>query len=294
MQQIPENQNLSSNKNNWTVVVIITVLSLIGLASYFYLNVKPEPAPLPIIEEEVIEEVIAEIPVIEEEIIEVIPEQVPEVIEEIEEVIIEKPPLPLLNESDDWVREKLVSLTWRKELLKLVIDDDMVRRLVVFTDNFAQGIVAYEHSPLTKPNTKFSGVSLSDGSQAQEWVWDENSSKRFKLYVEFLRSFDVESLVNWYYELKPLIDEAYSELGYPDDDFTETLQDAIARVLDMDIPKEEIILVRPSVMYKFKSEELEAMTATDKLLLRLGKENLLVIKSVLLEFSDKLGRRRGE
>ncbi|WP_286266059.1 DUF3014 domain-containing protein [Thalassotalea atypica] len=297
MQQSPENPQVSPNKNNWTVVVIIIVVLLAGLAYFLFLDEKQPPAPV----EEVAPVVVAEPEVIveeviEEPIIEDIPESFVEDVVDIveEEPVIEEEPLPLLSESDNWIKEKMTSLTWRKELLKLVIDDDMIRRLVVFTDNFSQGIIAYEHSPLVKPSTKFDGVPLDENSPMQEWVWDENSAKRFNLYVEFLRSFDVESLVNWYFELKPLIDEAYGELGYPEDDFTETMQEAITRVLDMDIPKGEVVLIRPSVMYKYKSDELESLSDTDKLLLRLGKENLLVIKSVLLEFSDKLGRRRGE
>ena len=296
MQQSSENPQVSSNKNNWNVVVVIIVMLLAGLAYYLFLDAKQESAPIeeiaPVVIEEP-EEIVEE--VIEEPIIEETPKPiVDEIVEVIEEEPIKEEPLPLLGESDDWVKEKMTALTWRKELLKLVIDDDMIRRLVVFTDNFSQGIIAYEHSPLVKPTTKFDGIPLDDNSQIHEWVWAENSAKRFNLYVEFLRSFDVENLVNWYFELKPLIDEAYGELGYPDDDFTATMQDAITRVLDMDIPKGEVVLVRPSVMYKYKSDELESMSDTDKLLLRLGKENLLVIKSVLLEFSDKLGRRRGE
>ncbi len=95
-------------------------------------------------------------------------------------------------------------------------------------------------------------------------------------------------------ELKPLIDEAYAELGYPDDDFSDTLQDAITRVLDMELPDSSLELVRPSVMYQYKDTQVEALPDSDKLLLRIGKENLLVIKSVLLEFSEKLARERGE
>ena len=47
-------------------------------------------------------------------------------------------------------------------------------------------------------------------------------------------------------------------------------------------------------MYKYQDEALESLSDADKLLLRVGKENLLVIKSVLLEFSDKLGRSRAQ
>ncbi len=59
-----------------------------------------------------------------------------------------------------------------------------------------------------------------------------------------LRSMDSEMLVQWYIELKPLIDQAYGELGYPDQDFTDKLHNAITKVLDMEIPKTQPELER--------------------------------------------------
>ncbi|WP_286233054.1 DUF3014 domain-containing protein [Thalassotalea sediminis] len=214
---------------------------------------------------------------------------IPDVTPEVEEA--PKPPLPTLNESDQWLQEKLPSITWRKELLKLVIDDDMIRRFVVFTDNFAQGMLAYEHSPLIKPTTSFSGKEINEDDQVVI-KWDESTSRRFSLYVDLLRSVDTDTLVAWYFELKPLIDEAYRELGYPEENFTDILQDAITKVLDMEIPKERLELIRPSVMYQFKDDSYESLDDAEKLMLRIGKENLLVVKSVLLEISEKLSRER--
>ncbi|NRB64455.1 MAG: DUF3014 domain-containing protein, partial [Saprospiraceae bacterium] len=42
---------------------------------------------------------------------------------------------------------------------------------------------------------------------------------------------------------------------------------------------------------RYKNSEIEAMDDSEKLLLRLGKDNVLVIKSVLLEINEKLSRR---
>ncbi|QBG37447.1 DUF3014 domain-containing protein [Litorilituus sediminis] len=243
-------------------------------------EVKPEPEPITPAEpkEDILE---APEPIAPEETA-ATPE--PEVIE---------PVLPNLDESDAWLQTTLAELTWRKELLKLVIDDDMIRRFVVFTDNFAQGTLAYEHSPFILPKVKFSpdeaNVTVEDKENV--WQWDVNSTKRFNLYIDLLRSLDSSELVQWYFDIKPLIDEAYSELGY-EDDFTFTLQDAITRVLDMELPKSSMELTRPSVMYKFKEQSLEELPDSDKLLLRLGKENLLIIKSILLEINEKLAQQR--
>lgn len=200
--------------------------------------------------------------------------------------------LPKLDESDDWLQTKLPDLTWRNELLPLLITEDIIRRFVVFTDNFAQGQLAYEHSLFIQPKEKFSvdEQSINVDSEQNVWQWDSKTSKRFDLYVDLLRSVDSTTLVNWYIDMKPLIDEAYNELGY-EEDFTYTLQDAITRVLDMDLPKSTMDVTRTSVMYKYKDPQLEALEDSDKLLLRIGKENLLIIKSVLLEINEKLAKR---
>jgi len=279
-------QTANSSSNNWWV--ISAIVAVITLVIIWFVFLKEETKPPVVIVPE-IAQVVEDEPEIE------IVEVEPEIIEPetpVAEVVIEQGPiLPTLDESDAWLEEKLPTITWRKELLKLVIDDDMIRRFVVFTDNFSQGTLAYEHSPLIKPTTSFSGREINENGQVVI-KWDNTSSRRFSLYVDLLRSIDSDTLVSWYYELKPLVDEAYRELGYPEEDFTDILQDAITKVLDMEIPKERLELIRPSVMYQYKSEEIEQLDDSDKLMLRLGKENLLVIKSVLLEISEKIARER--
>ncbi|HCH70925.1 MAG TPA: DUF3014 domain-containing protein [Colwellia sp.] len=294
-QSLEKSDQASENKASWPLIAfIIVVIIAIGIGWQF----TGDKSELVVIGESVL--IVEEVP----ETVEASPTpivEIPAVV--VDEEIIEAAEdlLPLLDNSDDWLKLKLPEITWRKELLKLIIDEDMIRRFVVFTDNFAQGIIAYEYSPFIRPNTKFTpGVEninfkqTSSGSslpvKQQVWQWNENSSRRFSLYVDLLRSMDSEHLVQWYSEIKPLLDDAYSELGY-DDDFTRTLQDAITRVLDMELPKSSMALIQPSVMYKFVNPELEALPDTDKLLLRLGKDNLLVMKSILLELHEKLAQQ---
>lgn len=295
-QPLDESPQENVNKASWPLIAFIIIVVIAILVAWQFTGNKPEPVlidnptatPAPVIAPEPEKAVIIAEPVIEAPEVEVVPIE---------------PPLPSLNESDEWLKIKLPEITWRKELLTLIIDDDMIRRFVVFTDNFSQGIVSYEHSPFILPNVKFTPetdsddfqetVQNKDTSQGKQNVlqWNEDSSKRFNSYVDLLRSMDSESLVQWYLEVKPLIDEAYSELGY-EDDFTNTLQDAITRVLDMELPKSSMALIHPSVMYKFANPQLEALPDSDKLLLRLGKDNLLVMKSVLLELHEKLAQQK--
>lgn len=283
-----------SRQTPWAIIIMILLIVSAILAWQLLKDdsqdeQKQQEAPAVIEEPKIIEEVVVPEATPEEIIPEPVAEEVVYEPEEPEVEII----LPALDESDSWIQTKLSSLTWRKELLKLVINEDMIRRFVVFTDNFAQGSLAYEHSPFVTPNASFSVLELKEeGMNELSLFWDEKTTRRFSLYVDLLRSIDSDTLVTWYMEAKPLVDQAYAELGYPDEDFTEVLQAAITRVLDMEIPREPIELVQPSVMYKYKSEKLESLEDTDKLLLRLGKDNLLVIKSVLLEINEKITRKR--
>jgi hypothetical protein len=298
-----EIEQASSKKNTGPLVMFIGAFILVIIALWQFSGGKIEKDPITsddlIKTEEIVKEVEPEFEPIE--VVEDVLPEVEEVVEPIETLEVEKVEeiepveniLPVLDDSDPWLKEKLPELTWRTELLKLVIDEDMIRRFVVFTDNFSQGNLAYEHSPFTLPGNKFSvdeNQVIYDNNQ-NVWQWNGDSSKRFDLYTDLLRSIDSDNLVNWYFEVKPLIDEAYNELGY-EDDFTNTLQEAITRVLDMELPKSSMALIRPSVMYKYQDEKLEALPDSDKLLLRLGKENLLVIKSILLEVNEKLAKKK--
>jgi len=286
----------SNEKNSGPLIIFIVAFILVVIALWQFSGGKIEKRPIDsselfkqdveVIPAQVTEQVEVQEP------IELPPEVTVEPTETVDIVQEQAIVLPALDESDAWLQSKLPELTWRNELLTLLIDEDMIRRFVVFTDNFSQGLLAYEHSPFTQPQAKFTvdEQSVSPTESQNVWQWDSKTSKRFDLYVDLLRSVDSSTLVDWYFDVKPLIDEAYSELGY-EDDFTYTLQDAITRVLDMELPKTSMALTRTSVMYKYQDPKLEALADSDKLLLRIGKENLLIVKSVLLEINEKLAKQ---
>lgn len=286
-----DSSEYNQNQAPWAVIIVIVIVVVGAVVAWQFFAQDPKPVSQVPDKVDVVE-VQADEQLSEEEPAEIIETETAPLPEPLPAEPVETNPLPSLNDSDAWVQENLADLTWRKELLKLVVNEDMVRRFVVFTDNFSRGILAYEYSPFAMPTAPFTALEEpSEESIGQShWLWDENSSRRFSLYVDLLRSIDSDTLVEWYLEAKPLINQAYAELGYPEDDFTQVLQSAIARVLDFEIPKEPFELVRPSVMYQYKDPKLEALADSDKLLLRFGKDNLLVIKSVLLEINEKLAR----
>jgi len=275
----------AEHKQTPRAVIAIIIAVIIAFVVYYYVIAKDEHKAIT----EVSTPVAVPEPELTPKLVE--PEMIIEPVDDESMIIEPEITLPTLDESDSWFTTKLPNLTWRKELLKLMVTEDVIRRFVVFTDNFSQGTLAYDHTPLITPKVKFTALAAQTDNGVK-WQWDESSARRFSLYVDLLRSMDSEMLIQWYLELKPLIDQAYAELGYPDGDFTQVLHSAITKVLDMEIPKAQPELERPSVMYKYKDQELESLDDAEKLLLRLGKENLLVIKSVLLEINEKLARAR--
>ena len=140
----------------WAVVIIIIVIVL-GGATWLLLKEEPEPVVIAAKPEIIKQEV--ETPVAEIEAPSLpVPPAIEENVEEQEtavEVLPPEPKLPTLDESDSLLIEKLPEITWRKELLKLVITEDLIRRFVVFTDNFSQGSLSYDHTPFVLPKQGF-------------------------------------------------------------------------------------------------------------------------------------------
>ncbi|KGK00940.1 DUF3014 domain-containing protein [Thalassotalea sp. ND16A] len=207
--------------------------------------------------------------------------------------------LPELNNSDAFINEKIVKLSWRKELLNLLLTDDIVRRVVVFTDNFARGDLAYTHMPLQPLAGSFKVLKINNIEQPELitnnnelFRFDQQNYNRYLQYIELLHSFEPSTLVEAFFATKPLFEQAYGELGYPDKDFQQVLQQALDRVLDLQVPVQQPLLNQPNVVYKYSNLQYEELSDADKLLLRLGKENLLQVKAIALEIDNQLKQQQ--
>lgn len=281
-----------SNKNSSsTLVFIIILVVVITVFGYLFLqDSEPEVTP------EIPEEVITEPEVITPVQVETRSE--PTVIAEpvaIEPEIV-KPILPTLDESDSFIVAKITEMSWRKELISLVLTDDLVRRVVVFTDNFSRGEMAYSHLPL-KPLTGTFAVkpSVNDTNEANDtYQFNDSNFTRYEDYIELLHSFDPETLATNFIQMKPLFEQSYAELGYPEQTFELVLHRCIERILDFPVHAEQPVLVQPSVVYKYQREEFESLADADKFLLRLGKENLLQLKAIALELDNQLNLQNNQ
>lgn len=192
-----------------------------------------------------------------------------------------KPTLPPLDESDSNVFAALTANLTAKSAA-LVVNDDIIRRGVVFVNNLAQGKVAKKHLPV---NPLVEGFSVNQGDVL---ITSEQSYQRYQPYVTLLNAFSTEQLMQLYHTYLPLLDQAYDEIGDPKSSFTQQLIQAIEQLLATPKMTAPVPLLRDSVTYKYAYSEWESLSPAQKQLLRMGDENITLIKQKLRAFLQKL------
>lgn len=248
------------------VGIIIVVLILVALAIYyFFIQARGEGQAMT---EEVMEQAVPS---------ESIKEEATPETEKVEPLQVD------LNESDPVIRELIAGITSNPQLLNWAKTKDLIMKFVAGVDNIANG-----QSPRAQANF----FTLSEGFHVIErngrTYLDPASYDRYNAVAEAFDSLDTEGTVRLYKQLKPVIQEAYKELGYPDTDFQDTLTRAIVEILRVPTVK-DILLEKKIISYAMVDPELEGLSQAQKHLLRMGPENILRIHSKLRELAQALG-----
>tara|TARA_R110002167_G_scaffold6671_13_gene31434 strand:+ start:3339 stop:4268 length:930 start_codon:yes stop_codon:yes gene_type:complete len=187
--------------------------------------------------------------------------------------------LPDLDNSDSLFRAALSQLDPTQQLIGWLIDEEMIRKLVVTIDNMAEGRVPRKHSLLRPLKDRFRASEKGD----QIWLDGYNYS-RYNPYVELLSSLDSQDLVDLYRRYYPQMQQAYAELGYPGKRFHDRVLLALEHLQQSPVFSRALALAQPSVMYTFADPELEQLSPVHKQMLRLGPVNarrVLDVVSVL-------------
>jgi len=192
-------------------------------------------------------------------------------------------PLPTLNTSSPVLTDKLSNLfgeSWMPDLFRL---DEVIRRFVVTVDNLTNSKLPQQHL-LVKP---VAGMFLITG-EGDERVISPDNAARYAPYVQLVTRIDAQQLAALYVRFYPLFQEAYAELGQPDAYFNDRLVEVIDHLLMTPSPDEPIPLVQPKVFYEYADPELQALSAGQKVLLRMGNTNAEQVKSKLRELRQAL------
>jgi len=192
-------------------------------------------------------------------------------------------PLPPLAESDGRLQQLLGRLFPGQPLEKFFILDHFIQRLVLLIDNLPRAELPASRLP-TRP---VAGTFLASGGDAAP-VIDPANARRYAPWIALAEAAEPRQVVRVYVHLYPLFQQAYEELGYPGGYFNDRLIAVIDHLLATPAVSGPIRLVRPKVFYLFADPELEARSAGQKLLLRIGPENAARIKALLRSYRQEL------
>ncbi|MBO6701506.1 MAG: DUF3014 domain-containing protein [Pseudomonadales bacterium] len=267
------------------ITLVIVVAAIIGVIVYFVTSTEPEPTAV----QEIAIPVPPAVPDPEPE-----PEAEPE--PEVEpDPVVELPPepeveeepafvLPLLDDSDSLIRDGAVSLTRHEGVNGWLAPSQLIRKFVAFVDNVAHGQVAKEPVRQLTPEGPFLVKRIDEDT----FELDPASYDRYNLATEVAISVDARRAAEFYHLLRPLIQEAYSELGYGETSFDNRMFEAIGRLLETPVIEDPIRLVQPVVMYKYEDEKLESLSAVQKQMIRMGPRNTRLIQNKIREISLEL------
>jgi len=252
-----------NKKSIITGSVIISIVVLVVIIYFAFLKGKAEEMP------------------IQETSVELSP-QAPE-----EEIPVEKMPEPLqveLAESDGVVRDRAQEISSHPEFAAWLESKNLITKFTAAVDNIAQGSIPRAQIDFFKPKGKFRTVM-----RGGRYYVSPAGYARYNMAANVLSSLDVADTVRLYRQLKPAIQEAFRELGYPEENFQNTLILAIHELLKVPVVEKDIPLESKVISFEIADSRLEKLSDAQKSLLRMGPENVRKIQAKLREFGLALG-----
>lgn len=268
---------------NRPVIIALVVVGLLIIGFIIYSATSSDPQP------EVVTQKIA-IPEPEPVVEEPAPLYVPPPVtiipveEEEEEEVAPAFILPLLDNSDQLIRDGVVSLTRHEGINGWLAPNELIRKFVAFVDGIANGQVAKDPVRILAPQGPFLVRQVSE----TVFELDEASYDRYNFFAEVVESLDSRRAAEFYQLVNPMLQEAFEELGYPDLKFNDVVFKAIGRLLETPVINGQIRLVRPVVMYEFEDKKLESLSAGQKQLIRMGPRNSRALQVKLSEIALEL------
>ena len=179
------------------------------------------------------------------------------------------PELPLLDDSDDFVRTQVDDC-----LAAMFPDDgviDILRRSAAVLENAARGELSRAGVALFKrPDGGFRIETRDD----RHYI-DDASFGRYDPIVDALTCLSPQRSA-WLVRLfRPLLAQSLRELGLPDADVDTVVDEALREILSVPVPMLPIEVVRTDRGYAYAYAKLEAASALSKQLVRLGPDNLI-------------------
>lgn len=204
------------------------------------------------------------------------------------------PALPQLSDSDAKVTAALNQLLGAKSVTSFLNVDGFVRRFVATVDNLPR-----EHAPSRVWPVQPVGQRFATGGAGENTAIALDNGQRYTPLVLLSENVDPAAAAAVYFKLYPLFQQAFEELGYPGKYFNDRLVAVIDHLLAAPEPegpvkvtmvevKSDTPMARPWVHYEYTDPQLEAMSAGQKMMVRVGLVNERRLKARLKAFRAQI------
>ena len=188
-------------------------------------------------------------------------------------------PLPSLDQSDAYFKLGLVDV-FGTTIEELLADSGLIERIVATIDNLPRDHVAERIRPIGQLPDQFRIEARDDSGR---FSISPANYERYAPLVAAADGADLEAAVALYRRFYPLFQSAYEGLGYPNRYFNDRLVEVIDHLLAAPDISDEVMLVRPHVLFEYEDEVLENLSSGQKMMIRMGPENASSVKQTLRE-----------
>lgn len=186
-------------------------------------------------------------------------------------------PLDLdLDQSDAAVRDLVAAEEIPMAMKDWLQQKEIVRAVVAAVDNIAQGLSPAAQLPFLAPKDTFSIIEKNRTA-----ILDPRSFRRYDHLVSVFVTVPDKTWITWYKKLRPTLEKAFKELGYPGVTFSQRLQQACEQLLKAPLVSKDIALEKKVLSFAFADINLEDLSPVQKHLLRMGPGNTARIQKKL-------------
>jgi hypothetical protein len=254
-------------------VLALGVLLIIGGVAWFIIVDKDAPAPPPMI---------GDIPV------------APGALASARDQLNQRAPEPQLTDadlapvaapasldgSDAQVKRALEEMS--PPLLAWLTPKQQIRKWVSLTVNLSDGELINTHRPVSYSMGRFKVKK-----QGKRLKMSSTNFARAKDLIAALTAIPPQKLAAYYRQWSPVLEQAYDDLGM-EGNFHRHFVDLIDQSLEVPSLSKPPTLEQPHVLYTYADEDLEQAADLDKLMWRLGPDNMAELQGYLLEFKIAL------
>jgi hypothetical protein len=256
-------------KKNILNIIVVTVLLGGAIAAYMYFQ-QQQPKP----EAAQVQELVPP---------PILPEPLKPVMRQVLDAPSTNPELPQLDTSDSFVLDALTSLIENKSLMNIFRTEQLIHNIVATIDSLPSQRAPMSAMPVEAAKGKFITME-SKGALA---ISPKNQA-RYTPYVRFAEEANAKKFVELYVRLYPLFQQSYEELGYPNKYFNDRLIVVLDNLLAAPEIKEPVQLIQPKYYYLYADSNIEGRSIGQKILMRIGSNNEMIIKTKLKDIKQEL------